>query len=99
MGQLDTLAGIIDRRNRKKFSELHSAILAVLGAASFLIAGYWGLMLSTVVPDLIEATNEHGLPPFAIGLWLLLAVYSAIVWYFGCISSRCHSLLYERWFK
>ena len=99
MKHLDKLASKISRRDKKKFSELDSPILAILGAASFIIAGYWGLMLSTVVPDLIDATNEHGLPPLAIRIWLLLALFSAIVWYFGCIASRCHSLLYERWFK
>ncbi|RTE86366.1 MULTISPECIES: hypothetical protein [Gammaproteobacteria] len=99
MAQLDKLAQIITRRKAKKLSELNSGILAIIGSGSFLIAGYWGLMLSTVVPDMVKATNEHGLPPLAIGIWLLLGGYSAIVWYFGCIASRCHSLLYERWFK
>lgn len=99
MGHLDKFARIISRRDIKEFSELDSMVLVLLGCSSFLVASYWGLMLATVIPGLVQATNEYGLPPLAIGIWLLLSVYSAIVWYFGCIASRCHGVLYERWFK
>jgi hypothetical protein len=99
MSQLDKLAQFIIRRPNCAFDDLHWSILVVLGGLSFIGAGYWGLAISTVVLDLIKATNKAGLPPLAIGLWLLIGFYAIAVWYFGCIASRCHGVLYERWFK
>lgn len=99
MKQLDKLARFLSWGRKRDFRELHWSILALLGALSFLVAGYWGLALSNVVPSLIEATNKFGLPPLAIGLWLLIGAYAITVWYFGCVASRCHTILYERWFK
>lgn len=93
------LAEIVMRQKAKKYSELHSGILVIIGSLSFLIAGYWGLMLSTVIPDMVQATIKHGLPPIAIALWFFLAIYSAALWFFGSVASRCHALLYDRWFK
>ncbi len=99
MKQLDRLAHLITGRRKRNFAEMHWSLLALLGSLSFLVAGYWGLALSAVVPGLIEATNKYGLPPIAVGLWFLVAIYSVGVWYFGCIASRCHTILYDRWFK
>lgn len=99
MKQLDNLARFISWGHKRDFTELHWSILASLGALSFVVAGYWGLALSSVVPSLIESTNKFGLPPLAIGLWVLIGVYAIAAWYFGCIASRCHTILYERWFK
>jgi hypothetical protein len=99
MKQLDKLANLLTGRRKRNFDEMHWSLLSAIGAASFLVAGYWGLALSQVVPILIEATNMHGLPPLAVGLWALIGTYAIIVWYFSCIAARCHSILYERWFK
>jgi hypothetical protein len=33
----------------------------------------------------------------AIGLLLMLL--SIQLWFFGAIAARCHSILFERWFK
>ncbi|MBZ2188238.1 hypothetical protein K8B33_03970 [Alcanivorax sp. JB21] len=86
-------------KQERTFAEVHSIFLVLLGALSFIVAGYWGLALSTVILDLIEKTNKYGLPPLAVGLWFLVGIYAAITWCFGCIASRCHAVLYEKWFK
>jgi hypothetical protein len=99
MKQLDKLANLLTGRRKRNFDEMHWSLLALLGSASFLVAGYWGLALSQIVPSLIETTNKHGLPLLAVGLWLLVGAYAIAVWYFGCIAARCHTILYERWFK
>lgn len=99
MKQLDKLAHLITGRRKRNFIEMHWSLLALLGGLSFLVAGYWGLALSAVVPNLVDATNKFGLPPIAVGLWLLVGIYAVGVWYFGCIASRCHTVLYDRWFK
>ena len=99
MKQLDRLAHLITVRRKRNFAEMHWSLLALLGSLSFLVAGYWGLALSAVIPGLIETTNKYGLPPIAVGSWFLVAIYSVGVWYFGCIASRCHTILYDRWFK
>lgn len=99
MKQLYKLARLITGRHKRTFAEMHWSVLALLGAASFLVAGYFGLALSKIVPSLIDTTNKYGLPPLAVGLWLLIGVYAVGIWYFGCIASRCHTVLYDRWFK
>lgn len=99
MKQLDRLAHLFSGRHKRDFIEMHWGVLALLGSLSFLVAGYWGLAISTVIPGLIDATNKFGLPHIAVGLWLLVGVYAVGVWYFGCIASRCHTVLYGRWFK
>lgn len=86
------------RRCKRQFSDLHWSLLVFMGGLSFLVAAYWGLALSKLVPNLIETTNKFGLPPLALKLWLIIAIYAAGTWFFGCIASRCHSILYERWF-
>lgn len=87
---MDKLASLLTLGQQERtFAEVHSLFLALTGVLSFIIAGYWGLALSTVVPDLIEKTNKFGLPPLAVGSWLLVGIYAAITWYFGCIASRC----------
>ena len=99
MKQLDRFALFVTQRRKRNFADFHWSLLVVLGGLSFLVAGYWGLALSNIVPSLISATNKFGLPPLAIGLWLLVGIYAVAVWYFGCIASRCHAVLYDRWFK
>lgn len=99
MKVLDKAASFLTRRKKKTFEELDDWLLAVLGRVAFLVAGYWGLMLGDVVPDFIKIVNKNGLSPTAIGLTLLLGGFGISVWFFGCIAARCHTLLYERWFK
>lgn len=100
MKHLEKLTHLIRIRSKEKtFAEMHWLILVLFGGTSFIVASYWALALSSIVPELLEATNKFGLPPLAIGLWLLVGGYAIAVWYFGCIASRCHTVLYERWFK
>lgn len=99
MKVLDKAVRFFTRRKKKTFEELDDFLLAVLGVLAFLVAGYWGLMLGDVVPEFIKIVNENGISLMAIGLALLLGVFGITVWFFGCISARCHTLLYERWFK
>ncbi|AEF98507.1 hypothetical protein [Methylomonas methanica] len=87
------------RKKKSHFDELNDWVLAILGVLSFLVAGYWSLMLSNVVPDFVKITNDVGISIRAVGLALLLGGFGLTVWFFGCIAARCHSLLYERWFK
>lgn len=100
MSHMDRLVSLLTPGQEKRtLAEVHAFFLVLLGAFSFIVAGYWGMALSAVVPDLIAKTNKFGLPPLAIGAWFLIGIYAAIAWYFGCIASRCHSVLYEKWFK
>lgn len=96
---LDKAASFITQRKKKTFEELSDRFLAALGVLAFLVAGYWGLMLGDVVPDFIKIVNENGVSLTAIGLGMLLGGFGISVWFFGCIAARCHSLLYDRWFK
>ncbi|MDC8804059.1 hypothetical protein PRZ61_11475 [Halomonas pacifica] len=99
MKVLNVATGFITRRKPKTFENLSDWVLAILGVLSFFVAGYWGLMLSDVVPDFIKATNQAGISFPVAGLAILLGGFGLSVWFFGCIAARCHTLLYERWFK
>jgi uncharacterized membrane protein len=96
---LNKAVQFFSRKNKMQFEELSDWILAILGIVSFLVAGYWGLMLGDVVPGFVKAVNETGISMVALGLALLLGGFGITVWFFGCIAARCHSLLYERLFK
>lgn len=96
---LNAAASFITGRKKKAFEELSDWILAMLGVLAFLVAGYWGLMLGDVVPDFVKAVNKDGMSLSAVGLALLLGGFGISIWFFGCIAARCHTLLYERWFK
>lgn len=99
MKVLNKIASFVTRRKKKTFEELNDWLLTALGVSAFLVAGYWGLMLSDVVPSFIKVVNENGVSLFAAGFALLLGGFGISVWFFGCIAARCHTLLYERWFK
>ena len=96
---LDKAARVITKRKKRRFDELNNLFLAIMGILAFFIAGYWGLMLGEVVPQLIKVVNKNGISPNAIGLTLFLGSFGIIFWFFGCVAARCHSLLYERLFK
>ncbi|WP_158174878.1 hypothetical protein [Grimontia hollisae] len=99
MKVLNKAASFLTRRRKKSFEELNDWLLAVIGMSAFLVAGYWGLMLSEVVPEFIKIVNGNGISMTAVSLAILLGGFGISVWFFGCIAARCHTLLYERWFK
>jgi len=96
---LDKAVRFITRRKKKTLEELNDCLLSLVGLLAFLVAGYWGLMLGEVVPEFIKVVNKDGLSPVAIALAIFLGGFGLCVWFFGCIAARCHTLLYERWFK
>ena len=96
---LNKVASLITQRKKKTFEELSDGLLAVLDCSTFLVAGYFGLILGDLVPDFIKIVNENGLSLLASLLALLLGGFGISFWFFGCIAARCHTLLYERWFK
>jgi hypothetical protein len=96
MKTLNIVTNFITRHKKKTFEELSNLILAVLGVSSFLVAGYWGLVLSEVVPEFAKVANQDGISLPIAGLGLLLAGFGITVWFFGCIAARYHTLLYER---
>jgi type IV secretory pathway TrbD component len=95
----DKAVSYLSRGNKNTFDELNDWFVAFFGAIAFLVAGYWGLMLTEVVPEFIKVVNQHGISLFSIGLACLLGGFGVSVWFFGCIAARCHTLLYDRWFK
>jgi hypothetical protein len=74
-------------------------MLMCFGAPAFLVSAYFSLMFASVIQQLIETLNQQSILDVPIYLLCLLAFFAAITWYFGCLVTRCHSLLYERLFK
>ena len=61
MKQLDRFSHLISGSHKRDFIEMHWGLLALLGSLSFLVAGYLGLAISTVIPGIIVATNKFRL--------------------------------------
>lgn len=99
MSLLRNIIFFYKEKKRTYFEDLNDWILALVGVISFLIAGYFGLELSSIVPNYVKAANQSPITKEAIVIGLLLGFYGLIFWFFGCIAARCHSLIYERWFR
>lgn len=56
-------------------------------------------MLGDVVPDFIKIVNGNSASLTAFGLAVVLGGLGISVWFLDCIAARCHTLLYEHWFK
>ena len=83
---------------RRPLAEWDSWALAILGATTFCIAGYWGLTIKAVIGELIHATNDAGITLMALVLWGLVGMRGVVIWVFGCIAARCHLVLFARHF-
>lgn len=99
MKVLDGIARVLSQGKQKTFEELPSWILVIMGTLTFLTASYPGLMFAEVVPDFIKKVNEVGVTAAATGIAIILALYAIPTWVFGCVAGRCHTVLYERYFK
>lgn len=73
--------------------------LIIIGGGAALCALYWSLMLTNVTSPLIEATNKYGVTWLALALWLLLGIFAAGAWIYGCIATKCHQVLFARMFR
>ncbi|GJL54054.1 MAG: hypothetical protein NPIRA02_11860 [Nitrospirales bacterium] len=99
---MEILNEIVNRiKSMKKYRlmDLPDWGLLIYGTSSFLVAGYWGLVLSNIVPDFVKEVNKIGISPTAVMVGLILGLLSLKFWLFGCIATRCHALIYDRWFK
>ncbi|WP_312050607.1 hypothetical protein [Acinetobacter courvalinii] len=87
-------------RKKRKFNQMPDYLLIIIGVPSFLSASYWGLVLGDVVPDFVRAINNQGyMDIFSILISVILLALAAEFWFFSAIAVRCHTILYERWFK
>lgn len=86
----------------RSLKELPTAVLMVLGSASFAIAGFYGILLAKVVPDFVAVGNRvtltaWGWPGFS--LLGVLAGLGALVWFHGNIAATCNGILRQRLFE
>lgn len=87
-------------RPKYQLQGLSDKALILLGGPSFLVAGYWTLMLKEVLPEYLKVVSRLGyIDAIGTTLGLFLLAFGLQVWFFGCIAARCHSMLYDRWFK
>ncbi|MDT3721968.1 hypothetical protein [Pseudomonas oryzihabitans] len=86
-------------RREWQLHEMNDWLLAALGGASFLIAGYWSMAVKDVLPPLVRATNQHGLNLSAAAAFAFLAGLGVTVWFHGTLAKRCHEILKERHFR
>lgn len=90
------IAAAFSRRRRWHLHELSDWVLAPLGAVSFLIAGYWGMAVADVLPDLVTLTNQEGFTWSRTAAFVFLGGLGAKIWLFSLVAIRCNSLLVER---
>ena len=84
---------------KRTLDEVHTVILALIGALAFIVATYYGFILNKHIPSLIDATNTEGITVMAIGLWSIMGIIAIVMWFYGCIAARCHGIIYDRMFK
>lgn len=93
-------AGAVFQARRKwRLQELSDWVLAPLGAISFVIAGYWTMAISEVLPSLVRLTNQTGFTWVGFAIFAFLGGLALSVWFYGCLATRCHSILLERHFR
>ena len=100
MRLLNVLCKVLSFGKKKELSDFPKWTLAILGAVSFLIASYFGLMFAEVVPDFVKKTNQLSILNIRFfGIVLILGICAIAAWVSGCIAARCHTILFESWFK
>lgn len=85
-------------RRTWRLYELSDWLLAPIGIVSFLIAGYWGMAVADVLPDLITATNQHGLTWSGAAAFAFLGGLGVTIWFHGHLAIRCNEILSKRHF-
>lgn len=90
---------VTETKQPNKFELIPSVFLVLLGGPTFLVAAYFGWFFSTSMPGFVAELSQTGpsFPMAIVGLELL--AQAAVTWINACIATRCHAVLYERWFK
>ncbi|WP_076466130.1 hypothetical protein [Marinobacterium stanieri] len=91
-------ASFLTRRTRH-LHDLSDWVLAPLGTIAFLIAGYWTMAVTEVLPDLVTTTNQTGLTWIGVAAFTFLGGQGLTIWFYGCLAARCHSILFDRHFR
>lgn len=99
MKLLNRVGNFCRRKSNKKLEDARSSLLVLIGVLSFLVASYIGFFLGEVIPASVRKLNAGVFSLAAFSLLLTLGIVGLFFWYFTCVASRCHNLLYERWFK
>lgn len=83
--------------SRRRFADLPSWALGIIGCFSALSAAYWGLGLTEVAPGYVRVVNELGhLNEMAFRVGVMLFMLGLQVWFFGMVAARCTKLLSDR---
>ena len=91
-------------RNRKKyptFLAMPNWLLVFFAVGGFIIAGYFGFVLSQVTPEFLREANQIPLSEWewqGLFLVVMLSLLSFYTWLFGTIFWRCNNILRERLF-
>ncbi|HBS7407762.1 TPA: hypothetical protein MAQ62_005041 [Klebsiella pneumoniae] len=93
------IAASFRTRHTWHLHEMSDRVLAPLGATAFLIAGYWVMAVTHVLPDLIATTNQTGLTWVGAAAFTFLGGLGVTIWFYGCLAARCHTILFERHFR
>jgi hypothetical protein len=91
-----------NRCQYKAFSDMPDCLVAFFALSGFLVAGFYGYVLSKTVPEYIEIANKIPYSQRDRQGWfcsILIASLSLMVWFFGSVSLRCNGILHERWYK
>lgn len=91
--------------NRGKYpshADMPTVLVAGFSIAGFCVSGFYGFVLTKVVPDYLDVANKTPLDAWGIKGWLLTAILVVLgltTWFFGSIAMCCNKILRERWFK
>lgn len=92
----------LNRKKYAKYADMPDFFVAFFAASGFVVSGFYGFVLSKVVPGYLDEAIKTPIENWGYKGWILtsfLAALGLIVWHFGSISWRCSGILRERWYK
>ena len=99
MKLMNIIIQFTSQRKLHEFEDAKDLEVILIGVPFFVFSCLIGYYLNKFISAMINATATHGIS-VSIGVWwLAIAFLACVFWVFSCIATRCHSMLYERWFK
>ena len=77
-------------------------LVALFAISGFMIAGFYGFVLSDVLSGYLEIANKTPLGSWGKKGLLVTAILGALglmTWHFGYIALHCNGILRDRWYK
>ena len=99
MKLINLIIQFTSQRKIHEFEDADNLEVTMISVPFFVFAYLIGYYINKFIPAMINATATDGISVSIIAWWVAIAFFACLFWIFSCIATRCHSVLYERWFK